>query len=157
MHRNLHVRWLAAVAAVCAALGLAQAFAGDGGQTAYLVPVKMGISSLSKADQVVLWRRVDEYATVDALLDFCGRKLNLQRRTWVAVAPCVEVPSLRKVAAVFRAKKSTYVKAWETAFADPEKKKSMCETQKPKLAEYIKILDAHIAEATTMCNACLFC
>jgi hypothetical protein len=157
MLRNLHVRWLAAVAALCAAFGLAQAFAGDGSPNAMLVTVKMGISSLNKTDQATLWRRVDEYATVDALLEFCGRKLNLQRRTWTVVAPCVEVSSLRKVANVFRAKKSTYVKAWETAFADPEKKKTMCELQKPKLADYIKILDAHIKEADTMCAACLFC
>lgn len=154
---NLNVRWLAAAATVIAALGLAKALANDNSQNAALVPVKMGISSLSKEDQVVLWRRVDEYATVDALLEFCGRKLNLQRRTWTVVAPCVEVSSLRKVANVFRAKKSTYVKAWETAFADPEKKKTMCEAQKPKLVEYIKILDAHIKEADTMCSACLFC
>jgi hypothetical protein len=157
MLRNLHVRWLAAVAALFAVFGLARAFASDGSEVATLVPVKMGISSLNKTDQATLWRRVDEYATVDALLEFCGRKLNLQRRTWTVVAPCVEVTSLRKVANVFRAKKATYVKAWETAFADPEKKKTMCEAQKPKLAEYTKILDAHINEAATMCAACLFC
>ncbi|HYD15548.1 MAG TPA: hypothetical protein VEA77_04025 [Hyphomicrobium sp.] len=122
-----------------------------------LVEVKMGVNSLSKTDRATLWRRVDEYATVDALLEFCGKKLNLQRRTWVAVSPCVEVTSLRKVAAVFRAKKAEYVKAWEKAFAEPDKKKTMCDSQKPKLAEYTKILDAHISEAAAMCSACLFC
>jgi hypothetical protein len=154
---NLNVRWLAAAAAVIAALGLTGALASDSRQNAALVPVKMGISSLSKTDQQTLWRRVDEYATVDALLEFCGKKLNLQRRTWTAVAPCVEVPSLRKVANVFRAKKGEYVKAWEKAYAEPEKKKALCESYKPKFVEYTKILEAHIAEATTMCNACLFC
>lgn len=117
----------------------------------------MGLNSISKAERAKLWTRVDEYATVDALLEFCGKKLNLQRRTWTAVAPCVEVSSLRKVANVFRAKKSEYVKAWETAFAEPEKKKTLCESQKPKLAEYTKILDQHINEAATMCSACIFC
>lgn len=154
---NLEVRWLAAVAAVIAALGLARALASEDGARAELIPVKMGISSMSKTDQQTLWRRVDEYATVDALLDFCGKKLNLQRRTWVAVAPCVEVPSLRKVANVFRAKKSEYVKSWEKAFPEEEKKKALCEGYKTKFVEYTKILDAHISEAKTMCDACLFC
>lgn len=122
-----------------------------------LIEIKMGIETLSKAERAKLWTRVDEYATVDALLDFCGRKLDLQKRTWAAVSPCVEVRSLRKVAAVFRAKKSEYVKAWEQAFAEPEKKKSLCDSQKPKLAEYTRILDAHISEAATMCSACIFC
>jgi hypothetical protein len=142
------------VAALVVAVGLTRtAESGEAG----LVEVKLGLNSISKTERETLWRRVDEYATVDALLDFCGKKLNLQRRTWVAVAPCVEVSSLRKVAAVFRAKKSTYVKAWEEAFADPEKKKTLCEAQKPKLTEYTRILDAHISEAATMCSACLFC
>lgn len=148
-------RWLAALALVAAAAGLARA-GGDGG-AGRLIAAKLGLESISKAERAKLWQRVDEYATVDALLDFCGRKLNLQRRTWAAVSPCVEVGSLRKVAAVFRAKKSEYVKAWEQAFADPEKKKALCEAQKPKLAEYTRILDAHIAEAATMCSACIFC
>lgn len=143
---------LAAAAAV-AALGLARAAET---RMAYL-EVKMGLESISKEQRADLWRRVDEYATVDALLEFCGRKLNLQRRTWAAVSPCVEVTSLRKVASVFRAKKAEYVKAWETAFADPEKKKTLCANQKPKMAEYTRILDAHIAEAASMCSACIFC
>jgi len=150
-------RWVAgallAAAAAVAALGLAQA---TETRMAYL-QVKMGLESISKEQRADLWRRVDEYATVDALLEFCGRKLNLQRRTWAAVSPCVEVTSLRKVASVFRAKKAEYVKAWETAFADPDKKKTLCENQKPKMAEYTRILDAHIAEAASMCSACIFC
>jgi hypothetical protein len=144
--------WLAATAAV-AALGLARAAET---RMAYL-EVKMGLESISKEQRADLWRRVDEYATVDALLEFCGRKLNLQKRTWAAVSPCVEVTSLRKVASVFRAKKAEYVKAWETAFGDPDKKKTLCQNQKPKMAEYTRILDAHIAEAASMCNACIFC
>lgn len=143
-----------AVLALAAAFGFAHAAEGD---TARLVPVKMGLESITKTQRADLWRRVDEYATVDALLEFCGRKLNLQRRTWVAVSPCVEVRSLRKVASVFRAKKAEYVKAWETAFAEPDKKKTLCDSQKPKLAEYTRILDAHISEAATMCSACIFC
>ena len=122
-----------------------------------LVEVKLGLNSMNKTDRATLWRRVDEYATVDALQEFCGRKLNLQRRTWAAVSPCVEVASLRKVAAVFRTKKSEYIKGWETAHGDPEKKKALCDTWRPKLLEYQKVLDAHISEAATMCSACLFC
>jgi hypothetical protein len=152
-HPARYTTLLLAAVALAAAIGFARAADAPPG----LIEVKMGINSLNKTDRATLWRRVDEYATVDALLEFCGRKLNLQRRTWVAVAPCVEVSSLRKVAAVFRAKKSEYVKAWETAFAEPEKKKTLCESQKPKLAEYTKILDAHIQEAAGMCSACIFC
>jgi len=148
-----YITLVLAIATLAAAFGLARA----ADPTPGLVEVKMGINSLNKTDRDTLWRRVDEYATVDALLEFCGRKLNLQRRTWAAVAPCVEVTSLRKVASVFRAKKTEYVKAWETAFAEPEKKKTLCDSQKPKLAEYTKILDAHIAEAASMCSACIFC
>lgn len=122
-----------------------------------LVEVKLGLNSISKTERATVWRRVDEYATVDALLEFCGRKLNLQKRTWAAVSPCVETSSLRKVAAVFRAKKAEYIKAWEQAFGEPDKKKTLCDAQKPKLAEYTRILDAHISEAATMCSACLFC
>ena len=31
--------------------------------------------------------------SVDALQEFCGTKLNLQRRAWLAVSACVESPS----------------------------------------------------------------
>jgi hypothetical protein len=144
----------AAVAALLAVVGMTRgAESGEAG----LVEVKLGLNSISKTERATVWRRVDEYATVDALLEFCGKKLNLQKRTWVAVAPCVEVTSLRKVAAVFRAKKSNYVKAWEQAFGEPDKKKTLCDSQKPKLTEYTRILDAHISEAATMCSACIFC
>ena len=145
--------WLV-ILAVLAAAGLAQS-ADSGAGT--LIPVKLSLETISKEERAKVWQRVDEYATVDALLEFCGRKLNLQRRTWAAVSPCVETKSLRKVAGVFRAKKAEYVKAWETAFAEPEKKKALCDSQKPKLAEYTRILDAHISEAATMCSACIFC
>jgi len=155
--RNLGVGpagpWLALLA-VLAAVGLARAAHSE---NVALLPAKLGLESISKAERAKLWKRVDEYATVDALLEFCGRKLNLQRRTWAAVSPCVEVKSLRKVAAVFRAKKAEYVKAWETAFGEPEKKKALCDSQKPQLAEYTRILDAHISEAATLCSACIFC
>lgn len=124
---------------------------------ATLMPAKIGLDSITKAERAKVWQRVDEYATVDALLEFCGRKLDLQRRAWNAVSPCVEVRSLRKVAAAFRAKKTEYLKAWETAFSEPDKKKALCEAQKPQLVEYTRILDAHISEATSLCSACIFC
>ncbi|MBX9861389.1 MAG: hypothetical protein K2Y42_01435 [Hyphomicrobium sp.] len=150
-----------AVLCMLAVCGLAAAAtfarAGEDAPMAGLVEVKLGLNSMNKTDRATLWRRVDEYATVDALQEFCGRKLNLQRRTWAAVSPCVEVASLRKVAAVFRTKKSEYIKGWETAHGDPEKKKALCDTWRPKLLEYQKVLDAHISEAATMCSACLFC
>jgi hypothetical protein len=149
------VYWAAlAAAALIAAAGLAHAVAGE---TGVLVEVKMGLNSLNKTDRAALWKRLDEYATVDALQEFCGKKLNLQRRTWAAVSPCVEVSSLRKVAAVFRAKKTEYMKAWETAHGEPEKKKLLCDSWQTKLTEYSKIIDSHIAEAKTMCDVCVFC
>jgi len=147
--------WAAmATLAIVAAVGLARATERT---PSGLIAVKMGLESITKAERDKLWQRVDEYATVDALLEFCGRKLNLQRRTWAAVSPCVETKSLRKVASVFRAKKAEYVKAWETAFENAEKKKALCDSQKPQMAEYTRILDAHISEAATMCSACIFC
>ncbi len=156
--KRLLSRWMGLgivlAATAVAAVGLAKA---DPSTLPGVIQVKLGLNSITKEERAKLWTRVDEYATVDALLEFCGKKLNLQRRTWVAVAPCVEVQSLKKVASVFRAKKSEYVKAWETAFAEPEKKKTLCESQKPKLAEYTKILDQHINEAASMCSACIFC
>lgn len=146
--------WVLAAAVALVAAGLARA--AESG-SASVVPVKLGLESISKTERAKVWKRVDEYATVDALLEFCGRKLNLQRRTWAAVSSCVEVRSLRKVAAVFRAKKAEQVKAWESAFSEPEKKKTLCDSQKPQLAEYTRILDAHIAEAASLCSACFFC
>jgi hypothetical protein len=151
-----------AAALVALSIAVAMAAAGPSRATDHdahplLTEVKLGIGGMNKADRATLWRRVDEYATVDALQEFCGRKLNLQRRTWAAVSPCVEVASLRKVAAVFRTKKAEYIKGWETAHGEPDKKKALCDTWRPKLIEYAKVLDAHIAEARSMCNACLFC
>ena len=130
---------------------------GSGAANPGLVEVKVGINTLSKADRAKLWQRVDEYATVDALQEFCGRKLNLQRRTWAAVAACVEVTSLRRVASVFRSKKAEYLKGWEETHGEPEKKKALCDSMRPRLAEYAKIIDTHISEARTMCSVCIFC
>lgn len=146
--------WWVAGLAILAAIGITGAAKRA---PAGLIEVKMSLESISKEERSKLWRRVDEYATVDALMEFCGRKLNLQRRTWSAVSPCVETQSLRKVAATFRAKKAEYIKSWETAFPEPAKKKTLCDSQKPQLAEYKRILDAHIEEAATMCSACIFC
>lgn len=146
---------IAVLAALLMVAGLARADAEAPGSLR--VEVKLGLNTMNKEDRATLWRRLDEYATVDALQEFCGRKLNLHRRTWAAVSPCVEVSSLRKVAAVFRTKKAEYLKGWETAHGEPDKKKALCDTWRPKLVEYAKIIDAHIAEARSMCDACLFC
>jgi len=157
MLRNLSLRGLAALTILVVGLGLVQAQADAASEGGSLVLVKMGISSLTKAQQVDLWRRLDRYAEMDAVLDFCGRKLSLQRRTWSAVAPCVDIASLRRVASAFRSKKARYVADLETAYPEPEKKAVLCESFKPKFPELIRVLDAHIAEATTMCSACLWC
>jgi hypothetical protein len=122
-----------------------------------IVQVKLGISSMSKAEQTNLWKMVDEYATVDALQQFCGKKLNLQRRAWRAVATCVEVPSLRRVLREFRSKKSKYLKAWEELHGEDEKKKLVCDRFKGKLNEYARIIKGQIEEAASMCRNCFFC
>jgi hypothetical protein len=122
-----------------------------------VVPVKLGFGYMSKAETADLWKRVDEYATVDALQEFCGKKLNLQRRAWRAVSACIEVPALRKVLGVFNQKKADYLKAWQTIHGEEERKKAVCERFKTKLVEYSKIISGQLSEAATMCRNCLFC
>ena len=122
-----------------------------------LVPVKLGISTLSAADQAKLWKRVDEWATADSLLDFCGHKMNIYRRGWNAVSACVDVSSLRRVGFLFRAKRTGYLKTLEAKYAEPEKKKALCDGLGTQLTEYQRILNAQIAEAAGMCKACLWC
>ena len=119
--------------------------------------VKLGIADMSKAEQANLWKLVDEYATVDALQEFCGTKLNLQRRAWRAVATCVEPTSLKKVFGTFKTKKDGYLKQWETLHGQPDAKKAVCDRFKSKLGEYSKIMSGQINEAATACRNCFFC
>jgi len=131
-------------------------------QTSVRVPssirlVKLGIADMSKAEQANLWKLVDEYATVDALQEFCGTKLNLQRRAWRAVATCVEPTSLKKVFGTFKTKKDGYLKQWETLHGQPDAKKAVCDRFKSKLGEYSKIMSGQINEAATACRNCFFC
>jgi hypothetical protein len=122
-----------------------------------IVLAKVGISDMTKTQQADLWKLVDEYATVDALQEFCGTKLNLQRRAWRAVATCVEPTSLKKVFGTFKTKKAGYLKQWETLHGEPEAKKAVCDRFKTKLAEYSKIMSGQINEAATACRNCFFC
>lgn len=122
-----------------------------------IVLVKLGIKDMSKTEQTNLWKLVDEYATVDALQEFCGTKLNLQRRAWVAVATCVEPTSLRQVFGKFKTKKAEYLKQWQTLHGEAEAKKSVCERFKGKLTEYSKIMSTQINQAATACRNCFFC
>jgi hypothetical protein len=120
-------------------------------------PVKLGLESMSKTERDDLWKRVDEYATVDALQEFCGKNLNLQRRAWSAVGTCVEVKSFRRVLSVFRTKKAGYLKAWNDLHGEEKHKKEVCEHFKAKLGEYARIISSQIAEAAKMCSNCFFC
>jgi hypothetical protein len=148
--------WL--IAAACLLAGAATAAAqSDAPAQPGIVLVKLGISYMSKAEQANLWKLVDEYATVDALQDFCGTKLNLQRRAWRAVSTCVEPTSLRKVFSTFSTKKSEYLKQWETLHGQPDAKKAVCDRFKGKLGEYSKIMAGQINEAATACRNCFFC
>lgn len=122
-----------------------------------IVLVKLGIKDMSKAEQTNLWKLVDEYATVDALQEFCGTKLNLQRRAWIAVSACVEPASLKQVFGKFKTKKAEYLKQWETLHGEAEAKKTVCERFKGKLGEYSKIMSTQINQAATACRNCFFC
>ncbi len=144
---------LLAGAAAAAQLPLLSPAPAQGG----IALVKLGIADMSKAEQANLWKLVDEYATVDALQEFCGTKLNLQRRAWRAVGTCVEPTSLKKVFGTFKSKKDVYLKQWETLHGQPEAKKAVCERFKSKLGEYSKIMSGQINEAATACRNCFFC
>jgi hypothetical protein len=148
------LRWCAALALVLAALAVARA---EPSPPEGIVQVKLGFEAMSKQQRSDLWKMVDQYATVDALQEFCGKKLNLQRRAWKAVGACVEPTALRKVFATFRTKKAEYLKAWESLHGEPEKKKALCEQFRLKLVEYSKIMSGQISEAATMCRNCFFC
>lgn len=124
---------------------------------AHVVPVKLGLNSLSAADRTKFWQRVDAYASIDAVHQFCGKNLNLVRRTWMVVSPCIETTSLHRVRSVFLSKRATYRKGWDTAYADAEKQKAACVTLKPRLEEWTKLLNTHLAEARALCSACIFC
>jgi hypothetical protein len=122
-----------------------------------IVQVKLGFEAMSKEERANLWKMVDQYATVDALQQFCGKNLNLQRRAWRAVSACVDTKALRRVLSVFRSKKAEYLKAWEDLHGEPESKKKLCEQFRVKLTEYSKIMSGQISEAATMCRNCFFC
>jgi len=146
--------WFAALAFVIVTLAFTQTGAA---QTGGIVLAKLGLDSMSKEERKNLWKLVDEYATVDALQEFCGIKLNLQRRAWQAVGACVERSALRRVFSVFRSKKAEYLKAWETLHGEPDKKKALCERFRVKLGEYARVMSGQISEAATMCRNCFFC
>jgi hypothetical protein len=126
-------------------------------QTDGIIPVKLGLSSMSTSDRATLWKRVDQYATVDALQEFCGRNLNLRRRAWKAVGTCVTRSSFRKVLHVFRSKKAKYLKEWEAVHGEPERKKELCDSWQKKLRDYARIINGQIAEAASLCRSCIFC
>jgi hypothetical protein len=152
--------WLARIASLVVVLTAAQAgpaVAPIQGPAEGVVLAKLGLGSMSKEERKNLWKMVDEYATVDALEEFCGKKLNLRRRAWRAVAACVEVKSLRRVFSVFGKKKAEYLKAWNDLHGEEEKKKVLCERFKVKLNEYARIMSGQIAEAANMCRNCFFC
>lgn len=145
------------LAALCLIAGAATAGHSSPPDPSGIVLIKLGIKDMSKTEQANLWKLVDEYATVDALQEFCGTKLNLQRRAWTAVATCVEPTSLRQVFGKFKTKKAEYLKQWETLHGEAEAKKSVCERFKGKLGEYSKIMSGQINQAATACRNCFFC
>ena len=153
----LQLRLLAGMIAAAAFIVAAAAAPARPTGVSPVIPVKLGFTAMNKTEQDNLWKMVDQYATVDALQEFCGNKLNLQRRALSAVGSCVEGSALRKVFATFRNKKAEYLKAWETLHGEPEHKKEVCERFKTKLAEYTKIMSGQIAQAASACRNCFFC
>jgi hypothetical protein len=148
----------AAALLVCgSALGMADGGARRADREPRVIEVKMGIDSLSAVDQGKLWQRLDDYAKADSLLEFCGRKMNLYRRTWNAVSPCVETSALKKVGGIFISKKKRYLEILGGNYPDEEKKKALCDGMAPQLKTYVSILEQHITEASGMCSACLWC
>ena len=145
------------IAALCLLAGAGAAQTYEPSTKPGIVLVKLGIKDMSKAEQTNLWKLVDEYATVDALQEFCGTKLNLQRRAWIAVSSCVEPASLKQVFGKFKTKKAEYLKQWETLHGEAEAKKTVCERFKGKLGEYSKIMSTQINQAATACRNCFFC
>ena len=152
----LHCDFRRLIGLACLLIALAWTVPGVA-QTDSFVQVKLGLSSMSKSDRATLWKRVDQYATVDALQEFCGRNLNLRRRAWKAVGSCVTRSSFRRVLRVFRTKKATYIKEWEAVHGEPERKKELCDNWQKKLREYSRIINSQISEAASLCRSCIFC
>jgi hypothetical protein len=151
-----HCRLRRLIGLACLLVALPWAIPGVA-QTDGIIPVKLGLSSMSRSDRATLWKRVDQYATVDALQAFCGRKLNLRRRAWKAVGTCVTRSSFKKVLRVFRSKKAKYLKEWEAVHGEPERKKELCDSWQKKLRDYARIINGQIAEAASLCRSCIFC
>lgn len=122
-----------------------------------LIAVKMNLQDMSAPDRAKLWVRLDEYAKADSILEFCGRKLNLYKRTWNAVSPCVETSALRKVGASFLSKKSKYLEILGGNYAGDDAKKAFCTGFQPQMKSYVEIIEKHISEARGMCDACMWC
>jgi hypothetical protein len=154
MLRVRHLGWSAAIAFFLMVATVARA---EPELPTGIVEVKLGFDSMSKQERKNLWKLVDQYATVDALQEFCGKKLNLQRRAWRAVGACVERSAMRRVFRVFRSKKAKYLKAWETLHGEPEKREALCKQFHLKLIEFARIMSGQISEAANMCRNCFFC
>jgi hypothetical protein len=152
----LHCDFRRLIGLACLLIALAWTVPGVA-QTDSIVQVKLGLSSMSKSDRATLWKRVDQYATVDALQEFCGRNLNLRRRAWKAVGSCVTRSSFRRVLRVFRTKKNKYIKEWGAVHGEPERKKELCDSWQKKLREYSRIINSQISEAASLCRSCIFC
>lgn len=154
MRAARHLGQLTVIAVLACVLAFSNAGRAD---IAHIVPVKLGLQDMSKTERANLWKMVDEYATVEALQQFCGKKANIHRRAWNAVAACVELSSLRRVLRTFNSKKAKYLKAWEDLYGEEEKQKEVCTRFKSKLVEYTKIMNGQINEAANMCRNCFFC
>ncbi len=145
---------IAALAFAFVALGEVRVCAAD---NARLLLAKYGINDLTQQQRVDLWKRVDDYANVDAVHEFCGRGLNLRVRAWKAVGTCIERSAFRKVLREFRSKKAKYKKEWEKTHVEEDKRKAVCKVLEPKLREYAQIISKEINEAARSCDACLIC
>lgn len=152
-----HLAHLTVIAALMFVVACSDAGRAETAHAAHIVPVKLGLQDMNKKERANLWKMVDEYATVDALQEFCGKKTGIHRRAWNAVAACVELRSLRRVLRQFNSKKAKYLKAWKDLYGEKDKQKEVCTRFKSKLVEYTRIMNGQINEAANMCKNCFFC
>ncbi len=161
MHGVRHLGWFAVV--TCLFLALSAANAGPRYVPApapsekTIVEVRVGLGDMTGEQRKNLWRMVDEYASVEALKEFCGKTANIHRRAWNAVRECVDLKSLRSVLSKFNSKKSEYLKAWKDLYTDEERKTELCKQYGSELVRLTGIMNKQVAEAASMCRSCLFC
>lgn len=145
-------RWFRAQIAVLAlALG-GLAYCPSVSATDDVIQAKVGLDWLSKEQQLVLWQRVERFASMESFASFCGKPSQIERRVVNAVSSCVTPTSLQQVVTQFRRKLHERNGA---ITADH----SVCEEQRIKtlVKEIHTAIDTLVSEVARMCKSCLIC